>query len=94
MPESFSKAAFSLKKGGIYKSVIKTYLGYHLIMCEGRKKPEVLSFDKNKEKILRDMKNYIKVTKFNKFVQMLIKEYDVKILYPKYKGVYKNEQKK
>ncbi|MCD6577979.1 peptidyl-prolyl cis-trans isomerase [bacterium] len=94
MPESFSKAAFSLKNGEIYKDVIKTYLGYHLIRCEGRKKPEVLDFAKNKQKVLQDMKNYIKITKFNEFLKGLIKEYGVKVLYSQYKGVYKDGQKK
>lgn len=93
MPEAFSKAAFSLKKNEIFKKVVKTTFGYHLIMCEGKKKPETLDFESNKKKVMQDLKNYIKITKFNEFLEKLVRKYDVKILYPKYKGVYNNEQK-
>lgn len=59
MVPSFSKAVMSLKNDQITKTPVKSQFGYHIILKEGEKKPQVASLEQAKpfiENILRQEK--------------------------------------
>ncbi len=93
MPAAFSDAAFTLKKGEIYKKVVKTdEYGYHLLLCEDRLPAEIVPF--SVEDIAEDMKRYVRDVGYRKLTEEMIAAADIVILYPEYKGVHKDNEKK
>ncbi|MCK4643241.1 peptidyl-prolyl cis-trans isomerase [bacterium] len=93
MPAAFSDAAFTLKKGEIYKKVVKTdEYGYHLLLCEDRLPAEIIPF--SVEDIAEDMKRYVRDVGYRKLTEEMIADADIVILYPEYKGVHKDNEKK
>lgn len=65
MVPEFNTAVFSMKKGDISKTPVKTNFGYHIIYVEDKKDSETAQFDE--VKVMIEQK--IKVEKFQKFVE-------------------------
>lgn len=71
MVPEFSKAAISLKNNQFTKTPVKSQFGYHIILKEGEKKPQVASLDQAKpfiENILRQEK--LKIAIQNKAINL------------------------
>ncbi len=56
MVKSFSDAAFSMKKGEISKTPVKTQFGYHIIYVEDSKPEGIAPFKEVKKQIIENMK--------------------------------------
>jgi len=65
MVPEFDSAVFSMKKGEITKTPIKTNFGYHIIYIEDKKDAETATFDEVKDLI----EQKIRVEKFQKFIE-------------------------
>ena len=70
MVPEFNSAVFSMSKGEISHSPVKTNFGYHIIYVEDVKASETVSFEEAKEFI----EQKIKVEKFQKFIQNKVEE--------------------
>ena len=70
MVPEFDSAVFSMDKGAISKTPVKTNFGYHIIYIEDVQPAKTLSFDEVKQFI----EQKIKVEKFQEFVQRKIEE--------------------
>ncbi len=79
MVPAFSKAAFSLNKGEITKTPVKTQFGYHVIYSEGKEASKKADFNEVKAQI----KQGLKMEKFRKNIsakaKSLVKKANVKI---------------
>ena len=58
MLKPFEDAAFALKKGEI-SDLVKTTMGYHIIMLTDRISGKLLSFSAVKTKVRKDYENYL-----------------------------------
>jgi len=70
MIPAFSKVAFSLKKGSISLTPVKTRFGYHIIYVEDKKEGGYIPFNKVKNKI----KEQLKFKKLSKYIESIKKQ--------------------
>jgi parvulin-like peptidyl-prolyl isomerase len=67
MIPAFSKVAFSLKKGSISLTPVKTRFGYHIIYVEDKKDGGYIPFDDVQEKI----RHQLQLKKFGEYIKLL-----------------------
>lgn len=78
MVPEFEAAAFSLNKGEIYKTPVKTQFGYHIIKLTGRRDAMDLTFNEAEDKVRAALLAKKQEEEYYKKIDELSKKYEVK----------------
>jgi parvulin-like peptidyl-prolyl isomerase len=70
MVPSFNDAAFSMKKGTITKTPVKSQFGYHIIYLEDKKEGKTLSYDE----VATFLDQRLKAQKFEAYMKTKMEE--------------------
>lgn len=78
MVQEFDDALFALKVGEMTKEPVKTQFGYHIIKLEDKQEAKKLTYEEAKETISLELPNTRKQEKFNKYIEDLKANAEIK----------------